>query len=129
MTIGFFFGTYLFSLFCEFALTRKYPANSSFLFFSAFMGNRCSRWVARKLVDESTIELIFPFSAKFVEPYIDQNSRPFIVTMGFIRAILPFAFSFQGSRIGRQLTFNTYKYANFRWKPVQSVMKFDREAG
>jgi hypothetical protein len=49
--------------------------------------------------------------------------------MRFIRAVLPFAFSFIGSAIGRKLTFNTYKYANFRWKPVQSVMNFDREAG
>jgi polyphosphate kinase 2 (PPK2 family) len=52
-----------------------------------------------------------------------------IVTLGFIRAVLPFAFSFTGSAIGRQLTFNTYKFANYRWKPVQSIMKFNQNAG
>jgi hypothetical protein len=72
---------------------------------------------------------MFPVSAKIIAPYLDQKSRPVIVAMGFIRAILPFAFSFQGSRIGRQLTFNTFKFANYRWHPVQSVMKFDKNAG
>jgi polyphosphate kinase 2 (PPK2 family) len=93
------------------------------------MGNRCSRWVARTVVDGSTKNLWFPLSAKFIEHYLDRNSRAVIVAMGFIRSVLPFAFSFQGSRIGRQLTFNTYTYANFRWKPVQSVMKFNQHAG
>ncbi|KAG7352169.1 hypothetical protein IV203_008217 [Nitzschia inconspicua] len=95
----------------------------------AFMGNRCSRWIARTSCDTITASVMFPLSAKFIAPYLDQNSRPVIVTMGFIRAILPFAFSFQGSRIGRQLTFNTFKYANYRWLPVQSVMKFDKNRG
>eukprot|EP00539_Tryblionella_compressa_P014177 CAMPEP_0178819250 /NCGR_PEP_ID=MMETSP0746-20121128/2870_1 /TAXON_ID=913974 /ORGANISM="Nitzschia punctata, Strain CCMP561" /LENGTH=819 /DNA_ID=CAMNT_0020480499 /DNA_START=138 /DNA_END=2597 /DNA_ORIENTATION=- len=95
----------------------------------AFMGNRCSRWIGRKGIDGITKSVLFPISAKFIAPYLDQNSRPVIVTMGFIRAILPFALSFQGSRFGRQLTFNTFKYANYRWHPVQSVMKFDKNAG
>jgi hypothetical protein len=95
----------------------------------AFMGNRCSRYIARTSVDGLTAHVMFPLSAKFIAPYLDQNSRPVIVTMGFIRAILPFAFSFQGSRIGRQLTFNTWKFANYRWHPVQSVMKFNKNAG
>jgi hypothetical protein len=72
---------------------------------------------------------MLPISAKFMAPYLDQNSRPVIVTMGFIRAILPFAFSFQGSRIGRQLTFNTFKFATYRWQPIQSVMNFDKNTG
>lgn len=93
------------------------------------MGNRCSRWIARKGVDNATASIMLPLSAKFIAPYLDQNSRPVIVTMGFIRAILPFAFSFQGSRIGRQLTFNTFKFANYRWHPVQSVMEFNKNAG
>jgi polyphosphate kinase 2 (PPK2 family) len=84
--------------------------------------------------------------------------------MGFLRAILPFAASFQGSRLGRQLvrtvtvakanwclapigkesisvgpythplllcfqTFSTYGFANYRWCPVQSIMKFHELAG
>jgi polyphosphate kinase 2 (PPK2 family) len=96
---------------------------------SAFMGNRCSRWVARHLVDTSTKTVLFPFSAAFMAPYLDQNSRPVIVTMGFIRAILPFAFSFLGSAIGRQLTFNTYKFASYRWQPVMSIMNFHQNEG
>jgi polyphosphate kinase 2 (PPK2 family) len=93
------------------------------------MGNRCSRFVARNLADSSTAKLVFPLSAKFIAPYLDQNSRPVIVAMGFIRAVLPFMFSFIGSMIGRQLTFNTYKYANYRWKPIQSVMNFHQKEG
>lgn len=93
------------------------------------MGNRCSRFVARKGCDVVTASLMLPLSAKFIAPYLDQNSRPVIVTMGFLRCVLPFAFSFQGSRIGRQLTFNTFKYANYRWHPVQSVMTFDKNTG
>mmetsp|Transcript_59263 Transcript_59263/g.144912 ORF Transcript_59263/g.144912 Transcript_59263/m.144912 type:complete len:878 (-) Transcript_59263:4409-7042(-) len=94
----------------------------------AFMGNRCSRFIARKSVDGSTAKLLFPLSAKYFAPYLDQSSRPVIVTMGFIRAILPFMFSFQGSRIGRQLTFNTWKYALHQWQPVQSIMDFNPHA-
>lgn len=93
------------------------------------MGNRCSRWIARNGVDALTASLMFPISAKFIAPHLDQNSRPVIVTMGFLRAVLPFAFSFQGSRIGRQLTFNTWKFANYRWNAVQSVMDFNKTSG
>lgn len=96
----------------------------------AFMGNRCSRWVARVLVDRSTKYFWFPYlGAMLLEPNLEQHSRPIIVTMGFLRAVLPFAFSFQGSRIGRQLTYNTYKFANFRWNPVQTVDHFHEHAG
>jgi hypothetical protein len=49
--------------------------------------------------------------------------------MGFLRAVLPFAFSFQGSRFGRQLTYNTYMYASFRWRPVQTLAHFHQHAG
>jgi len=95
----------------------------------AFMGNRCSRWVARYLVDHTTKSYAFPFSIKYIEMYLDGNSRIVIVTMGFVRAILPFIFSFNGSAIGRKLTFNTYKFANYRWDPVQSLSKFHPSSG
>lgn len=81
------------------------------------------------MVDSSTKNVFLPFSAAFIAPYIDPNSRPVIVTLGFIRAILPFIFSFIGSRIGRQLTYNTYNVANYRWKPVQEVAHFHPNAG
>jgi hypothetical protein len=93
------------------------------------MGNRCSRWIARNGVDSLTGNVMFPISARFLAPYLDQKSRPVIVAMGFLRAVLPFAFSFQGSRIGRQLTFNTWRFANYRWGPVQSVMDFNKTSG
>lgn len=102
------------------------------LFFTsafAFMGNRCSRFIARKSADGLTGKVLFPLSAMFLAPHLDQNSRPVIVTMGFIRAILPFMFSFQGSRFGRQLTFNTWKYALHEWQPVQSIMAFNPKSG
>ncbi len=94
------------------------------------MGNRCSRWVARQLAVGTTKTVLFPYiGALLLEPNLEQRSRPIIVAMGFIRAILPFAFSFQGSRLGRQLTYNTYTYACFRWRPVQSLAHFHQNAG
>ena len=93
------------------------------------MGNRSSRGLARVLVDNSTKKVAFPLSAMFLEGYLDQNSRPVIVTIGFLRAILPFCFSFIGSYIGRQLTYSTYNVANQRWKPVQSITNFLPSAG
>jgi hypothetical protein len=72
-------------------------------FGSAFIGNRCSRYYARHGSDWIAQNVAFPLSAAFIAPYLDQNSRPVIVMMGFLRAILPFAASFQGSRLGRQL--------------------------
>ena len=93
------------------------------------MGNRCSRYIARQLVSVTTMTVAFPFSARFLAPHLEQKTRPIIITMGFLRAILPFIFSFMGSAIGRQLTFNTYNYANYRWKPVQSVMNFHQNEG
>jgi hypothetical protein len=92
------------------------------------MGNRCSRFIARKSVDISTAKLFFPISGKYIAPFLDQKSRPVMVTMGFIRAILPFLFSFQGSRFGRQVTFNTWKYALHQWHPVQTIMDFNPNA-
>jgi hypothetical protein len=74
-----------------------------FRFGSAFIGNRCSRYYARHGSDWIAQNVAFPVSAAFIAPYLDQNSRPAIVMMGFLRAILPFAASFQGSRLGRQL--------------------------
>lgn len=43
--------------------------------------------------------------------------------------MLPFAFSFQGSRLGRQLTYNTFHYAYFRWRPAQNLAHFHPNAG
>jgi hypothetical protein len=93
------------------------------------MGNRCARFVARHIADSATRRIALPFSGAFIAPYLEQQSRPIIVLMGIIRAVLPFMFSFIGSAIGRQLTFNTYKLANYRWQPVQSIMNFHQKQG
>lgn len=93
------------------------------------MGNRSFRWFARHLVDESTKNFFLPFSAEFIAPYLDQNSRPVIVTLGFLRAILPFLMSFQGSRFGRQLTYGTYNVTYNRWRPVLGISEFHPNAG
>ncbi|CAJ1930945.1 unnamed protein product [Cylindrotheca closterium] len=95
----------------------------------AFMGNRSFRWFARHFVDESTKQVFLPFSAIYIAPYLDQNSRPVIVTLGFLRAILSFAVSFLGSRFGRQLTYSTYNVTHNRWKAVQGIEQFHPNAG
>lgn len=93
------------------------------------MGNRSFRWFARLFVDLSTKQVFLPFSAVYIAPYLDQKSRPVIVALGFLRAILPFAVSFLGSRFGRQLTYSTYNVTHNRWKPVQGVAQFHPNAG
>lgn len=65
----------------------------------AFIGNRCSRYWARHLTDWMTQHAMLPL-AVWLEW---KHARPFIIMMGFIRAILPFLSSFQGSRFGRQV--------------------------
>jgi hypothetical protein len=69
-------------------------------------------------------------SAIYIAPYLqDQRSRPVIVTMGFLRAILPFLFSFIGSAVGRNLTYNTFHWAHFRWQPIQRILNFYQYEG
>jgi hypothetical protein len=69
----------------------------------AFMGNRCSRYWSREVVDYLTRWVVLPLWGRFLSPHLSQQARPAIMFMGFFRAILPFAMSFQGSRLGRQL--------------------------
>jgi hypothetical protein len=40
--------------------------------------------------------------ARYYEKHAQVDLRPAIVVLGFLRSILPFAMSFQGSRLGRQ---------------------------
>lgn len=67
------------------------------------MGNRCSRYWARQLSDYMTLRLLLPLHGYFLAQHMEQGARPILVFMGIMRAILPFAASFQGSRVGRQL--------------------------
>lgn len=95
----------------------------------AFMGNRCSRYWARQFTDWFTRYAALPFYGVTFAPYIDSKCRPVMITMGLIRAFLPFAVSFQGARFGRQMTYNTYKFAAYRWKSVQGIRRFHEKAG
>lgn len=95
----------------------------------AFMGNRCFRYYARHITDWTSKFIAFPISGRFIAPYIEQQSRPVIVVMGLIRAILPFMSSYFGSAFGRKMTFAAYRAANYRWKPVQSIFRFHEDRG
>ena len=72
---------------------------------------------------------MLPVSGVMIQPYLSTHNRPVIVLFGIIRALLPFAMSFQGARLGRQMTYNTYRNANYRWKPIMSIMHFHERAG
>lgn len=95
----------------------------------AFIGNRCFRYWARHWTDHSTSYIMLPLSAKFIAPYLDQKSRPVIVTMGLLRAILPFTMSFFGSALGRKLTLYTFSAFHYRWKPIQGTFHFHEKSG
>lgn len=93
--------------------------------FMAFIGNRCSRDLARELCDLLLETILIPFILALIEWNLvdSQNWHPayFIIIMGVIRAVAPFAFSFQGSRFGRTLSRMFYQYANDRWMPTMRI--------
>jgi polyphosphate kinase 2 (PPK2 family) len=97
--------------------------------FSAFIGNRCARYWSRDFTDLVAEYLALPLSGVLIQPYHDTRNRPVIVALGFMRALLPFAMSFQGARFGRQLTYNTYRNANYRWRPTMNIMHFHEKSG
>lgn len=47
------------------------------------------------------------------------------IIMGILRAVSPFAASFQGSRVGRVLTRSFFRNAYHRWLPIQHVDKLN----
>lgn len=95
----------------------------------AFMGNRCFRYYARHIADWTSKVIALPLSGRFIAPHLEQQSRPVIVFMGLIRAVLPFMSSYFGSAFGRQISFAAFRAANYRWKPVQSIFHFHEEEG
>ncbi|GKY96811.1 hypothetical protein MPSEU_000640300 [Mayamaea pseudoterrestris] len=95
----------------------------------AFLGNRCFRYWSRDFVDWVGRFIALPLSGAFLQPHLEVQNRPVIITLGLMRALLPFAMSFQGSRFGRQLTYNTYRNANYRWRPTMSIMHFHEKSG
>jgi len=82
----------------------------------AFIGNRVFRYASRYMCDFSMGSIVLPMSKKFL-----FDATPFIVAIGLIRAILPFAMSFQGSWFGRFLTRNFFNSYYQRWRPVSSI--------
>lgn len=97
----------------------------------AFMGNRSSRWWARHVVDRGCKYIIFPITMMSLDGkgYKVIVWEAIILGMGMVRAILPFASSFLGSRIGRQSTFSALDRMTFRWKTVQEVKDFVLSSG
>ena len=98
----------------------------------AFMGNRSLRWWARHLVDWTSEFWIFPLFVVLVDEeweYAGMVWKIVILVMGLLRGILPFMFSFVGSRIGRSTALAASDRMNYRWKTVQYVQDFVVSAG
>lgn len=99
------------------------------------MGNRVSRMLARLLVDSAVAYLIMPFAYHifrwdFVVDRRDTDQdfwHPVIlfVILGCLRAVAPYAASFQGSRAGRFLTRRFFQSARHRWRPIQPVHRLN----
>ena len=92
----------------------------------AFVGNRVSRIVARGGSDLLGLDIVFPFQRFLFRndylPYPEAyHPIAICVCLGIIRAVSPFAASFQGSRLGRVLTRNFFSAAKNRWLPVQRI--------
>ena len=92
----------------------------------AFIGNRVSRMVARGATDLLGLEIVFPFQRfLFRADYLSypEAYHPIVVCvcLGILRAVSPFAASFQGSRAGRVLTRRFFSSAKNRWLPVQRI--------
>ena len=118
------------------------------------MGNRCSRYIARKLVDTTFQYIVLPLTLTQLLERLprekwdddrtidDGDSSHFIsidtaitiltvviMVCGFTRSVLPFMFSFLGSAFGRKTTYNTYNAANYRWTPIQHILEFHETSG
>ena len=94
--------------------------------FMAFVGNRVSRMFARSATDGLAFDLIFPFQRYlFRQDMLDypQEFHPIsiCICIGVLRAVSPFAASFQGSRLGRVLTRNFFSTSKNRWLPTQRI--------
>lgn len=97
----------------------------------AFMGNRSARWWARHITDTFCKYLLFPTYFKFFSKSIEfvHTLEVLIIFMGLVRAILPFASSFIGSRIGRQVTFKAVDRMLLRWRASQNIHDLVIDAG
>lgn len=84
-----------------------------------FMGNRCSRYFARYVMDLLTEVVVIPTLVLLIEMHVLKKKdwyAPYILPFfGVLRALAPFAASFQGSRAGRALTASTFHAAGDKW--------------
>ena len=100
--------------------------------FMAFMGNRVARIFSRLLVDWLCEVIVFPFIAVLIGwDLVDKqnwHSVVVIMVLGVLRAIAPFAASFQGSRFGRVVTRAAFKAFKDRWLPTMRVNDVNMES-
>ena len=88
--------------------------------------------LSRLFVDATVAYTMMPlaysiFRWDILEPDPEQFWHPvaFFIFFGCLRAVAPFAASFQGSRFGRVLTRNFFKAAKHRWLPIQPVQNLN----
>ena len=94
----------------------------------AFVGNRVSRMIARTATDVTASLVVFPIQRHLFRQDLlpfPEAWHPIILCalIGVVRAVSPFAMSFQGSRFGRVLTRRFYSTSRNRWLPTQKVSK------
>jgi polyphosphate kinase 2 (PPK2 family) len=90
-----------------------------------FLGNRCSRSIARYIMDSFTKSVLIPSLVLMIDMHILEKRgwfAPYILpAFGVLRAIAPFAASFQGSRAGRVLTARTFHAAGDKWMTCMRI--------
>ncbi|CAB9529687.1 unknown protein (Partial), partial [Seminavis robusta] len=90
----------------------------------AFMGNRVSRTLARLAVDSLVAYVVMPMAYELFQwlQYDDWwHPITVFIVLGSLRAVAPYAASFQGSRVGRVLTRQFFRGAKHRWLPIQPI--------
>ena len=88
------------------------------------MGNRVSRMLARTVMDFFTNGIVLPSSRLIFKKNLlpeDTCWHPatLLVLLAILRAIAPYAASFQGSRVGRVLTRAMFASSQHAWLPIQ----------
>jgi len=95
------------------------------LSFQAFLGNRVSRIFARYASDFFSSRMVLPSILFLLQKKVLHkhawHSEIVLILLGFIRAIAPYAASFQGSRFARVITRQAIIHADNRWLPIQRI--------
>ena len=92
----------------------------------AFVGNRVSRMIARTATDDLAFYIIFPIQRYLFRQDLLEYPQQFhpialCVCIGIVRAVSPYAASFQGSRFGRVVTRHFFISSKNRWLPTQRI--------